>query len=270
MHFTPEQIESYKTNGYLLGPRVLSDQQIATLKQRIDDILEERVDFPDLLKGEASKKIKAKHLPSVKVVNLFRHDEVFARVWDNPAIGTLAHDLMAGSVRVWEDQMIYKPAFDHKAVLGWHQDYTFWNHVAPADLGTCWIALDEATVDNGCMCVIPGSHQWELSYTREDMDTTDPEWLLKRPDIPAAADRTPVPCPVPAGHCHFHHCRLFHGSYGNKTGNVRRTYILHLMPGHIRRVGNDWNDRMASVEDVEIGQIVQGSNYPELSVPVQA
>ena len=50
-----------------------------------------------------------------------RHDEVFSQVWDNPAIGALAHDLMAGPVRVWEDQMIYKPAFDDKAVLGWHQ-----------------------------------------------------------------------------------------------------------------------------------------------------
>ncbi len=270
MHFTADQIQSYKTNGYLLGPRVLSDEQINILVQRIDDILEERVDYPGHLKGEASKKIKAKHLPSVKVVNLFRHDEVFARAWDNPSIGSLAHDLMAGPVRVWEDQMIYKPPFDQQATLGWHQDYTFWDHVAPADMGTCWIALDDATEDNGCMYVVPGSHQWELSYTREDMDTSDSDWLLKRPDIPPGADRTPVPCPVPAGHCHFHHCRLFHGSYGNKTDNARRSYILHLMPGYTRRVGNDWNERMASVEGVEIGALVQGSNYPELPAPVEA
>jgi phytanoyl-CoA hydroxylase len=271
MHFTAAQIESYKTNGYLLGPKVLSDEQIVTLKQRIDDILEERVDFPAHLRGETTKVSSAKgQLPSVKVVNLFRHDEVFARVWDNPAIGSLAHDLMAGPVRLWEDQMIYKPPFDAKAVLGWHQDYTFWNHVGPADMGTCWIALDDATVDNGCMYVVPGSHQWDLSYTRLDVDLNDPEWLLKRPDIPAAADRTPVPCPVPAGHCHFHHCRLFHGSYGNKTDNVRRTYILHLMPGYTHRLGDDWNDRMAGVQDVEIGAIVQGPSFPELPAPVEA
>ena len=269
MNFTAEQIETYKTSGYLLGPRVLSDEQVDTLKKRIDDILEERVEFPAILKGEASKKIKAKHLPSLKVVNLFRHDEIFAQVWDNPTIGSLAHDLMAGPVRLWEDQMIYKPSFDAKAVLGWHQDYTFWSHVGPADMGTCWIALDDATEDNGCMYVVPGSHQWGISYNRDDMDTSDPDWLLKRPDIPTAANCNPVPCPVQAGHCHFHHCRLFHGSYGNKTDNARRTYILHLMPGHTRRLGNNWNERMASVEEVEIGQIVQGVNYPELPMPVE-
>ena len=42
------------------------------------------------------------------------------------------------------------------------------------------------------------------------------------------------------------------------------------MPSHTRRVGNDWNERMASVEGVEIGALVQGSNYPELPAPVEA
>ena len=136
-----------------------------------------------------------------------------------------------------------------------HQDYTYWDHVYPADLATCWIAIDDATVDNGCMYVVPGSHRWDLDYSREDVDVTDPEWLLKRADLPAKVQ--PVPCEVPAGHCHFHHCRTFHGSYGNKTDNPRRSYVMHLMPGHIRRGGNDWNDRMASVEGVGVGEIVQ-------------
>ena len=264
MHFSEEQTQTYRERGFLLGPKVLSDEQIVTLTARIDAILEERVDFPDHLKGEASLKIKAKHLPSVKVVNLFRHDEVFARVWENRAIGALAHDLMTGPFRLWEDQMIYKPAFDRDAVLAWHRDFTFWNHVAPADMGTCWIALDDATIDNGCMHVIPGSHRWELPFTRDDIDIADPDWLLKRPEIPEGADLTPVACAVPAGHCHFHHCQLFHGSYGNRTDNARRSYILHLMPGHTYRVGGNWNERMGDVEVVAVGEIVQGPDYPEL------
>ena len=270
MHFSEEQIQTFAEKGFLLGPKVLSDEQIRSLLERIDGILEERVDFPALFKGEASDKIKAKHPSSVKVVNLFRHDEVFSRVWDNVTVGSLAHDLMAGPVRLWEDQMIYKPAFDGGAVLAWHRDYTFWDHVAPADLGTCWIALDDAFVENGCMHVIPGSHKWELPFTREDIDFADSDWLLKRPEIPRDADLTPVPCVVPAGHCHFHHCKLFHGSYGNSTANPRRSYIMHLMPGHTYRVGGNWNERMGDVEVVDIGQTVQGADYPVLPAIVQA
>ncbi len=270
MHFTEKQIEFYRINGYLAGPRVISDEEISTLKERIDLILEGRVAFPSHLMGETVDKSKQKgQLPSVKLVNLFRHDPVFANVWNNKAISSLSHDLMVEPVRVWEDQMIYKPPFDRKAALAWHQDYTYWDNVGPAELGTCWIALDDATVENGCMYVIPKSHRWELSYTRDEVDVGDPEWLLKRPGIPPEADPTPVPCEVPAGHCHFHHCLTFHGSYGNKTDNARRSYILHLMPGNTRRLGDNWNPRMESVEDVPIGAIVKGPNYPELPTPLE-
>lgn len=265
MQFTNDQKAFYDTHGYVTGPRVLSDEQIDRLKARISDILEGRVPFPSHLMGQTTEKSKAKgQLPSLKVVNIFRHDAVFADVWKNPLIGSAASVLLESPVRVWEDQMIYKPSYDDKAVLGFHQDYTYWNHVGPPELGTCWMALDDATVANGCMHVVPGSHRWKLNYTREDVDPADPMWLLKQPGIPKDANLTPVPCEVKAGHCHFHHCLTFHGSFGNKTNNPRRSYILHLMPGKTRRIGNAWNPRQGNVETVPIGAIVQGPEYPEL------
>lgn len=266
MNFTKLQVEFFRTNGYLLGPRVLTDTQLAELKQRIEGILDGSISFPILYKGDSIERSDAKgQLPSVKVVNLFRHDPVFHKILKNVAISSLAHDLMEGPVRLWEDQLIYKPAYDKKAALAWHQDYTYWDHVYPPDLATCWIAIDDATIDNGCMYVVPESHRWELEYTREDVNVNDPDWLLKRHDLPGKPD--PVPCEVPAGHCHFHHCRTFHGSFGNRTNNPRRSYVMHLMPGYTRRSGHDWNDRMASVEDVGLGEIVQGPSYPTLAPP---
>ena len=266
MQLTQQQIDQYRAKGYVRGPRVLKDEQIERLKRRIDDILARRIDFPEHLLGETVEKSSAKgQLPSVKVVNIFRHDDIFAEVLSNEAISSLAHDLIPGPVRVWEDQMIFKPAYDSKAVLGWHRDYTYWDQVGPADMGTCWIALDDATVANGCMHVIPESHRWDLPYTRDDVDGEDPDFVLKAPGIPADADLTPVPCQVPAGHCHFHHCRTFHGSFGNRTDNPRRSYILHLMPGHTRRIGDNWNPRQGDVEIVKVGEIVRGRNYPELA-----
>ncbi len=265
IHFSAAEIELFHQQGYLAGPRVLDEEQLDSLKARIGDILAGQTDMPEMLMGETAEKSKAKgQLPSVKVVNLFRHDEVFANVYKNETIGSLAHDLMEGPVRVWEDQMIYKPPFEEQAALGWHRDYTFWNHVGPADMATCWIALDDATVDNGCMQVIPGSHRWELDFGREDVDVHDPEWLLRHPQVPEDAE--PVPCEVQAGHCHFHHCLTLHGSYGNKTDNMRRSYVLHLMPGYTRRIGDSWNERMARVENVEVGEVVCGLQYPELMV----
>ena len=39
---------------------------------------------------------------------------------------------------------------------------------------------------------------------------------------------------------------------------------MHLMPGHTRRLGDNWNERMGNVETVGVGEIVQGPDYPEL------
>ena len=91
-----------------------------------------------------------------------------------------------------------------------------------------------------------------------------PTGCCARRASPAGADLTPVPCEVPAGHCHFHYCRTFHGSYGNSTGNPRRSYIMHLMPAHTRRLGDNWNERMGNVETVGVGEVLRGPEYPEL------
>jgi ectoine hydroxylase-related dioxygenase (phytanoyl-CoA dioxygenase family) len=264
MSFSTEQIQFFHDKGYLAGPRILSDEQLERFRDRCDAILEGRVDFPKQLLGVASENVEG-NPPLRKIANLFRNDPVFAEVVSNPRISALAHDLMAGPVRAWEDQSIAKSPGDAFGEVAWHRDYTYWDHVGPPELATCWIALDDATVENGCMCVMPGSHRWNLDYKRADVDNDNANWVLERPDIPEGADLTPVACEVKAGHCHFHHCLLLHGSTGNRSRSPRRSYILHLMPGTTRRIGDGWNPRMGSIDDVSIGDIVQGPSYPELA-----
>lgn len=265
MHLKNDEISHFHTNGFVAGPRVLDNQQIEILKQEINGLLDGSVEHPEHLRGETVKRSRAKgQLPSQKIVNLFRNNAVFAKLLENTTISNLATDLAGESVRVWEDQMIFKPPHEPEAVLAWHRDYTFWDHVGPPKLFTCWIALDDATVENGCMHVIPGSHLWEMPFRREDVDVGNPHWILEHNSIPQGADTSAVPCVVKAGHCHFHHCNTLHGSYGNLTDNPRYSYILHLMPGTTRRLGDSWNDRMARVENVGIGQFLKGSQYPEL------
>ena len=61
-----------------------------------------------------------------------------------------------------------------------------------------------------------------------------------------------------------------HGSYGNKTDNIRRSYVMHLMPGTTRRIGDNWNPRLGDIDTVAMGAIVQGEQYPELAAPARA
>ena len=94
----------------------------------------------------------------------------------------------------------------------------------------------------------------------------------RRPPLAAATGRDPrrrgsdpAACEVPAGHCHFHHCRTFHGSYGNSTGNPRRSYIMHLMPGHTRRPWGQLDRADGERGDGGRGGGAAGEEYPELA-----
>ena len=64
-------------------------------------------------------------------------------------------------MRFWHDQLFCKPA-QHGGVVAWHQDYSYWTRTKPMAHLTCWIGLDDATKDNGCLQYLPGSHRWSL------------------------------------------------------------------------------------------------------------
>ena len=79
----------------------------------------------------------------------------------NPRFTVPASQLLGGGVRFWHDQLFCKPA-QHGGVVAWHQDYSYWTRTQPMAHLTCWIGLDDATRDNGCLQYIPGSHRWDL------------------------------------------------------------------------------------------------------------
>lgn len=271
MPFTAEQVAQYHLDGFIAGTKVLSDDQIEALRQRFSDIIEGRIqNYPEALRSQVPKTGHLKgNLNGVKMVNVFRHDPVFRDVLlNNRGISALAHQLLPGPVRVWQDQAIMKAPRDTQTGLAWHQDYAYNDQIEPAEWLTCWIAIDDAFEANGCMKMIRGSHRWPVRYSREEVDANDMDWLLRRKDIPAGADLTPVTIEVKSGHCHFHHCKTFHGSYGNSTDNPRRAYIPILMGGNTIKVKEDWNPgRQASIARFKIGQTIRGPEFPELVKP---
>ena len=91
-----------------------------------------------------------------------------------------------------------KPRYNG-TVTDWHQDSQAWPQFAPQNPVSCWVALDDATVDNGCMTVIPGSHKW---------GPIDRDYRDRYLDNPLLAE--PVAIELKAGSCMFHHGLNFH------------------------------------------------------------
>jgi len=124
------------------------------------------------------------------------------------------------------DMLIYKDP--HTATeTPWHQDEAYWpSGMSDKRAITVWCALDEATVDNGAMWYIKGSHQGRL---REHQTASAGSHILMTED--ASEDEDGATCvPLPAGSAVLWHGRTCHYSRGNVTAQVRRTFICNFRP----------------------------------------
>jgi ectoine hydroxylase-related dioxygenase (phytanoyl-CoA dioxygenase family) len=124
----------------------------------------------------------------------------------------------ASALRGW-GHMIRKPPHVGEA-LPWHQDEANWDPAFEYTALGCWMPLDAATPENGCMSFIPGSH---LGDVREHRHVgNDPTvHALVTDDVDS---RLAVAVPVNAGAAVFHDCRIFHSSSPNMSAHARRAY----------------------------------------------
>ncbi|MGD8833216.1 MAG: phytanoyl-CoA dioxygenase family protein [Pseudomonadales bacterium] len=139
----------------------------------------------------------------------------FAR---HPVLVSLARELIGGDVRLYWDQLVYK----HPGTADefpWHQDngYTF---VRPQQYLTCWVALSDATEENGCPWIVPGLHRYGTLAHR---------WTslgFRCLDAPDEAR----PLVVPAGSIAVFSSLTPHRTGPNLTDATRKSYILQYAP----------------------------------------
>ena len=222
MALTTGQKTFFQENGYLPYERVLSDQEVGALRHRSEDIAYGRVNHVPLryVQLEAAFRDKddasADRLDHVrKMTHLCYFDDLFEAAARKAHIVDVIEDLLGPNIKLYCDQLMMKPRFNG-TVTEWHQDSVAWPQFAPQNHVSCWVALDDATIDNGCMTVIPGSHKWgPISPGHRAPFLNNP--LLAKP----------VPIELQAGSCMFHHGLNFHCTGANPTPNRRRGLALH-------------------------------------------
>ena len=116
--------------------------------------------------------------------------------------------------------LIFKPA-RRGSETPWHQDEAYWDPALSYHAVGGWMPLDDATVDNGCLWFLPGSHRGDVHVHRHlggDPSVHVLE-IVEARDVSAA-----VPVPFSAGGMSFHHPRTLHYSRPNVTGRIRRAW----------------------------------------------
>jgi ectoine hydroxylase-related dioxygenase (phytanoyl-CoA dioxygenase family) len=175
-----------------------------------------------------------------QICNGWKADNALAAQVLSERTGRLAAQLMGyDGVRILQDNCIWKPP--GVKALGMHQDGAYLDYLDPAEMITCWIALDDTSAEAGTISFVPGSHRWPVSGKNRGEFHAPPDWLAPaRRANPAGEDAELelVPVVVRAGGASFHHHNTFHGSGPNTAATThRRALISHLLPAGARFSG---------------------------------
>ncbi len=259
VELTAAQVAFFEENGYLAGVRILSDAQITTLRAECERLMDQAHPGHKLFYEFHSNESGSRGTVLFHALGAWRIEPGFHDVLWHPAFVGPARQLLRAPVRFWHDQLFHKPA-RHGGVVAWHQDYSYWTRTQPMAHLTCWIALDDSTLDNGCLWYVPGSHRWPLlpvTGLAGDMD----EIRTVLTGEQRAAFR-PVAVELNRGECSFHHPLMVHGSYENRSDRPRRAAVINVFRDGVRSASDA--PLLEGVPAIPAGEAMGGRFFPLL------
>lgn len=207
---SPSEIETYFRDGFMKYGQILTDEEVNEAREYVNQMV------ASLKPGERPEGFDMTHTKHEFMFDLCRH----------PRVLDVIEQFIGPNIVLFASHLICKPGGDGKAAP-WHQDSTYWP-LAPMRIMTLWLAIDEATTENGCMRVIPGTHTvGELAHSQQN---TDENLLHLGLDISEFADEPIIDCVLKPGECTFHEARLVHGSSPNTSSKRRAGYTMRFMP----------------------------------------
>ena len=236
--FTTEEQERWERDGYLRLGQVMTPSELSAIQQRMDDIMLGKVSYPGMffqldsnsgvygdLKGGVG--YQGPTLNYRKIQDLER-DPLFLAYMQHPRFRDISRALVGEEISVFRAMFMNKPAL-RGTELPYHQDGgTQWG-LDRERFVTIWTALDDATVENGCMQVIPGSHRLGLFSERGHTITPEQEAQHCR-------DEDSIFLEARAGEAILLHNYLLHRSGVNTIERPRRAFSVVYMDAATRRI----------------------------------
>lgn len=234
-----EQQAFFQQQGYLIVPNLLSRGEVAECQREVQRLHQLAADL------EASQDPLSNHfqrepfsqapnhngLPVLrKIENTRALSPCFTQLAAHPRLVAIVQSLLGADLLLFRSTLMLKPAF-HGSAHALHQDSAYWPMEPPA-LVTASIALDDATPDNGCIKVIPGSHHWGLQEWGHIAQQQEAP-LTNRDDIDRSRQ---IDVPLAAGSAVLFHSLMVHGSGPNQTDRPRNTALYAYFSPHVRYV----------------------------------
>jgi hypothetical protein len=221
MTLSAQQVAQYERDGYVSPVAVMPAAQALALRLQLESV-------------EANQGGKLQAVQRSRAYLLFKWlDELIrdARVLD-PVEQLIGPDILCWSTIFW-----IKDA-GSRSFVSWHQDNTYWG-LSSRNVVTAWFAISDASVDAGCMKVMPGTHVGETLAHHDTFD--DHNMLTRGQSIAGLEESRAVFMPLSAGQMSLHNYCLAHGSGPNLSADRRIGVSMHFMPPSTKQVVGSWD-----------------------------
>jgi phytanoyl-CoA hydroxylase len=193
---------------------------------------------------DAAGRLRQAKKLSINKIGHAQHDidPVFSRFSRQPRLAAAVDGLGLAEPLLLQSMYIFKqPRIGGE--VGWHQDSTFL-YTEPMSVIGLWFALEDATLENGCLWALPGGHQGPL---RERWRRSGETMVMERLDDTPLQEEVAVPLEVPKGTLVVLHGKLPHGSAPNRSETSRHAYTLHVIDGACDYPVDNWLQRAADM-----------------------
>ena len=251
---THAQIDSYRDNGFILIENFLDAAELENWRGSVDEALQERngqkmPGKPVKVGEDDGINKEADYFKNVfdQLLNLWQTNDRVKKLMLDERIGKMAADLSgAEGIRIWHDQALVKRPWANPT--SWHLDTPFWSFSDRRAL-SIWVALDDVTLENGCMFFIPGSYK-ETTFESPQIGKNVGEIFNQYTQF---KNTRAVPAVMKAGSCTFHNGLTIHGAHANMTPGFRRAMTCAYMPE-----GNVYNGKPNILPDSYLSQLKVG------------
>ena len=210
------QIDQFWNDGYVFPFDCLTTEEVKVCRDKL-------YAYENTIKDKISKHIRVKcHLAFLWLWEIAHHPKILDAV----------EDLIGPDILLYLSTFWSKDARDGKFV-SWHQDSAYYG-LDPHDVITLWLGFTDATLENGCMRVLPGSHKWPDQKHEETYDTNN--LLARGQTIVGLDDSSAIEMPLKAGQFSMHHERMLHSSGPNLSENRRLGMSYTFLPTRTRCV----------------------------------
>lgn len=252
-----EKIDFYRENGFVQVDNVISEEELAELRQYLVEVMTDDGGQKSL----ATDKSGGAYFRVLnQKVNVWRDHGGMGKFSMNERFARMAMELSgADGIRLFHDHGLWKMPGDSKPTP-WHQDMPYWpmNEIGALSI---WLTLDDVDEENGCMMFVPKSHTAGKLQGIDFINPQDIKDFVRGTEI---EKQQPVKVPLKAGSCTFHHGLTFHFAHANVTDNPRRVLAIIFMPD-----GTTYNGKSHPVTN-ELGTLeenkpLQGRLFPLLA-----